>query len=276
MSELHLSRNTYSDTDIQQSEEVNIQHSKLTNLYLVENCLTQWTSIELIGEIFPNLVSLVLIANPLQDIVPTKETTFQSLQTLNLNESQVNLWESVENLRCYPQLKSVSLLRVPIGNEMMQKERRFSTIARLPMLDFLNKSIISQEERIDAERWLLREYHGHPSPPFVYQKLLDKHGHVQPLPQVSLEPKKQVSIKFTYEGIDREDEILDVDLMQTTRQFRKWIGRRLLVPPSKLRLYYCDIECMGMFGAEELRMESKELYTFRMRDGDRIEVLVKQ
>ena len=284
LSELHLSCNQYTDSDILQAldgerEDGRLVHHKVSKLYFVENQLSQWFSVECIGALFPNLLSLILNSNPLQKILlssSTESSLFQVLESINLNDSQLDSWDEVERLGAYPRLSHVSLLRLPFCENMTMKESRFAAIARLPLMSYLNKSIISGEERQDAERWFLREYKDHSDPPDAYRRLLEKHGHLQPLVQVSLEAPRVAKMTFTYEGIERPDEVIEVDIMQTTRQFRRWIGRRILVPPSKLRVYYNDDEGSKIYGGEELRIDSKALYTYRMKDGDKIEVYVKQ
>ena len=254
-----------------------VTHKGLTFLYLVENNITEWSSIESLSEIFPNLISLSLNTNPLSNIQPTPGgSKFKYLQTLNLNESSINLWDSVENLSCYSELKNLSLLRVPVGESMVEKERRYSTIARLPSIENLNKSYVSEDERLDAERWLIREYNDKVERPLVYQSLLEKHGNLEPLVEVNLSPKKSAYLEFHYEGIDRACEKLVVNITMTTKQFRCWIGRSILVPPSKLRLFYIDIDMREYCGAVEMRWDSKILYTYGIKDGDQIDVVVKQ
>ena len=279
--ELHLSNNMYNDSSLEQLDVNDLpQHKGLSKLFFVENQLTQWSSIEVLGDLFPNLQSLLLNDNPVQEITPTEATKFLNLQTLNLNKSQVNLWESVENLASYPQLVHLSLRHVPIGNDMNEKERRFAMIARLPLVKLLNKSVISEEERQDAERWLIREYSNKPYQPRIYQNLVAKHGMLKPLVEVNLAPKEEVSVEFHYEGIDRRSDVHKINIRQTTKQFRCWIGRTLLlVPPSKLRLFYTDSECVNVYKSEEMRTDSKELYRygrFGIKDGDVIEVVFQR
>ena len=281
LSELHLSNNMYNDSSLELLDVDDMpQHQGLVKLFFVENQLTQWNAIEVLGDLFPNLQTLLLNDNPVREITPTEATKFPNLQTLNLNKSQVNLWESVENLASYPQLVHLSLRHVPIGNDMNEKERRFAMIARLPSMQLLNKSVISEEERQDAERWLIREYSNKPNQPHIYQNLVAKHGMLKPLVEVNLAPKKEVSVEFQYEGIDRHSDIHKINTHQTTKQLRCWIGRTLLlVPPSKLRLFYTDTECVNVYASEEMKIDSKELYRYGrygIKDGDLIEVVLKQ
>lgn len=276
LSELHLSRNSYTDSDLTSTSTVS--HASLTLLYLVENNISQWTSIEAISELFPNLTSLILNTNPICDVTPPGDAKFQSLQTLNLNESGIKLWESVESLSSFPRLRNLSMQRVPVGETMMEKERRYAIIARLPLIEHLNKSYVYEEERLDAERWLIREFDAKPDKPLVYQSLLEKHGYLQPLVEVDLTPKRHANIEFEYEGIERERENLTINLMQTTKQLRSWVGKTILVPPSKLRLFYTDSDAAaaGCYGSEEMRYDSKMLHSYNMKDGDAIEVVVKR
>lgn len=272
VSELYLSKNQYEDSHFDILNRP--QHDALAHLNIVDNNLTEWKSVETLGELFPNLDTLTICSNPLSGVTPVGEK-FKNLRNLNLNKTMVSSWECVENLSTYPCLTELSLWHVPIGSDFEDKERRFAMIARLPMIQLLNKSTISETEREDAERWLIRKYKKEPQRPNIYTTLIKKHGNLQPLRDINLSPKKEVSLEFCYDGIERRTEIHKVNIEQTTKQFKTWIGRTLLnIPRSKLRLFYVDVEMAPIYGSVEMKLGTRSLYMYNMKDGDHINIMV--
>ena len=275
VSELYLSKNQYEDSHFDILDRP--QHDALAHLNTVDNNLTEWKSVETLGELFPNLDTLTICSNPLSGVTPVGGK-FKNLRNLNLNKTMVSSWECVENLSTYPRLTELSLWHVPIGRDFEDKERRFAVIARLPMIHLLNKSTISETEREDAERWLIRKYKKEPQRPNIYSTLIEKHGDLQPLQDIDLSysPEKEVSLEFYYDGIEKRTEIHKVNIAQTTKQFKTWIGRTLLnIPPPKLKLFYATVEMSTIFGREEMKPGTRPLYMYGMKDGDHINVVVK-
>ena len=157
---------------------------------------------------------------------------------------------------------------------MKEKQRRFEAIARLPRLRLLNKSSISSEERDDAERWLIRNHKGlQTQTPASFPALLEKHGALDPLVDVSLTPTCDVDLKFHISG--RDPEVHRISLYQTTYELKVWLSKMLGVRPGLIRLHYGDIEAVHMYGLEEMTYNSKALYTYRMKPGDCIYVEFK-
>ena len=269
--ELHLSKNDYSDEDLNLSEYP--QHSSLKMLHFVSNDIKEWRSAETIGKLFPGLETLLISANPLDDITPSG-VHFEQLRTLNLNNTNITSWESLESLMTFPGLKSVSLLNVPIGSDLEGKERRFAMISRLPSIEQLNKSSISATEREDAERWLVRQYHEKPKRPSVFEDLAEKHGKLQPLPDIDLSPKKEVMLELFFKGIEKCSEVHKINVEQTTGQLRSWIASRLLkVDPSSVEMVYVDLlEDGQVYCRQIMKYDSKPLYYYKMKDGDKVKV----
>ena len=269
-----MSKNEYKDDNLQLNEYP--QHNGLKTIHLASNNIKEWNSVETIGRLFPNLETLLISVNPLDNITPSGEK-FKKLRNLNLNNTEVSSWDSVESLLTFPDLTDLSMWHVPIGSDLNDKERRFAVISRLPAIQSLNKSSVSESEREDAERWLIREYQEHPKRPSVYENLTERHGRLQPLVDVDLSPKKQVSLEFSYEGFERQREIHSVATEQTTKQLKCWVGQKLLqVSPSKLRMYYVDMEGNDVvYGSELMMFDTRPLYYYRMKDGDRIEIALK-
>ena len=295
-------QNGYSDADIEQvvnsfssrspSHTLSPSHSglthtpsssiagsvSLTRLHIACNNITRWGSIQQLGHLFPNLETLVAISNPLTSVCANTHH-FKKLQSLNLNETDLSDWTSVECLSDLPSLTDLSLLKTPLGADLAEKYRRFATIARVPLLTRLNKSAIGVDEREDAERWLIRQYDSLPdhSQPRVYRHLVTKHGIVDQLADVDLSPKKKATLEFHFEDPERPVETHTVSLKQTTKQFKSWICKNLLgVPPScNLLLMYGDQEGLEMYGTERMMYDRKMLFSYRMKDGDQIHVVIR-
>ena len=274
ITELHLSKNNYSDDDLSLSDYQ--EHQGVRMVHLVSNNIKEWESAEIVGKLFPSLETLIISSNPLDNVTPSGGH-FKRLQRLNLNDTNVSSWDSLESLLTFPDLKNLSLWHVPIGSDLDEKERRFAMISRLPAIEQLNKSSVSATEREDAERWLVRRYQGEGKRPSVYEDLTSKHGTLQPLPNIDLSPKKQVSLEFTFEGINRRTEVHSVCTEQTGKQLRAWLaGDSMLgVPTSKLMLVYVDFEEGNVYDTQVIRPNANPLYYYKMKDGDKIEVIFK-
>ena len=92
---------------------------QLAHLYFSENRLETWHEVCCLGGHFPGLQHLVLLRNPLQ-MVPKMEkgmeTPFDKLEDLNLMETNIGDWESVDALKVwFPALKSLRLgMEIPL------------------------------------------------------------------------------------------------------------------------------------------------------------------
>ncbi len=69
-----------------------------------------------IGQIFPNLEQLVIIANPIASLGPKEKAgeNLAKLKAINLQETQIKSWEEVEKLRGIPALTDIRLRRTPV------------------------------------------------------------------------------------------------------------------------------------------------------------------
>ena len=230
------------------------------------------------SSLFPSLEALVVMSNPLTNVCPTDQH-FPNLKSLNLNETGVNRWESVEHLSGLRAMSDLCLWKVPLGADLEEKYRRFATIARLPLLQRLNKSSIGAEEREDAERWLIRQFDGQPehTQPLMFRELVTKHGVVNRLADVDLSPRKKATVEFHFD--ERDMEVHTIALRQSTKQLKSWISKHILqehVPSSKMRLLYADTECLELYGLEEMKYDYKLLHSYDMKDGDQIHVQIRK
>ena len=269
-----MSKNSYSHVEL----DPDFKHPALQKLYFNDNSLSRWEEVQKLSSAFPNLQVFVATSNPVSEISPVDpRAAFPELKSLNLNSSSIGNWKSVECLAALTKLTDLSLLKVPLGAEIDEKQRRFAIIARLPNLKRLNKSEITETEREDAERWLVRAFCHDPSPPAVYSALSQKHGELEPLVDVNLSGVPadfKTSIQFCFE--DRRSEIHRIRLQQTILQLKRWVSKRIGAPSSTFKLFYVDTR--PMYGNEEhmeLRLDSRYLDRYPMKDGDRIEVQMK-
>ena len=197
LQELHLNNNGYSNVTLDPS----YSHSSLQRLHLNNNHISQWVELERLGHTFPSLNTLVAISNPLREILEVGQA-FLSLRSFTLSSINLSDWSSVESLASLTDLSDLRMYGVPLGQEMSERERRFSVIARMPTLRWFNKSEISSMERENAECWLIRLYRDKTERPQVYQTLVDTHGLLQPLLDLDLSSHHKVSLQFL---IDHED-----------------------------------------------------------------------
>ena len=215
------------------------------------------------------------MANPLGDIREV-HPVFPSLCCLTLNSTKLSEWRSVEALATLPDIRDLSLLAVPLGQAMEEKERRFAVIVRMPSLSKLNKSEITPTERENAERWAIRHYRGKREQPSTYQQLVEIHGDLKPLVDLNFDPHPydQATIQFDIEHSEwKRSETHTLDLHQTIGQLKRWLAKQLDVSQSTFRLHYEDSDIKGAaLSTNELRSRGKKLHAYKMKDGDRIYV----
>ena len=247
------------------------QHKSLKRLHINDNSLADWREIEKLSPAFPGLQILVATSNPLAEVPPLDPSVFPELNSLNLNGAKISKWKCIDQLNALSRLNELSLLKLPLAAEMEEKNRRFAIVARLPKLKKLNKSDISESEREDAERWLIRQCMRDPNPPTVYDSLVKKHGNLSPLAEVDMTPKLEANIEFCYEDF-RRSEIHRVKLNQSVSSLTKWVGRRIHLAGSKFRLIYVHTD--ETLDEELMWSPSKRLYSFDVEDGDRIRVQI--
>lgn len=268
LEELHLCKNGHSSVEL----PPDFQHQPLRKLHISGNSFSHWTAYEKLNKAFPRLQTLIATANPIADVPQLERGSFSELASLNLSDTLLSSWGAIENLSTLATLTDLSLLNLPLGAELELKARRFAAIARMPALVKLNKTVISSDEREDAERWLIRVFKDSPQQPAVYSSLVKKHGSVYQLADVDLSPKKTAKIDFYFEeGKDSEAHVIKVS--QSTLQLKKWVSKRIGLPSSTFRLVYHDLESPQ--GAEVMSYERRPLYLYGLKEGDRIYVQMK-
>ena len=267
LEELHLSINDYTTVDFDPS----FSHPSISRLHFNHNTISKWEEITKLSTAFPGLQKLVASSLPVAEIPQQNTDLFPSLSSLYLNDSSLSNWVSVEHLASLSKLTDLSILNLPLTTRLKEKERRFAVIGRLPELQSLNKSSITETEREDAERWLIRQFMDDPTPPTIYHTLVAKHGIVNRLADVDLRPQTTALFEITFQD---KCEQHHVNIKQTLKKFKQWLSENIVgLPPSTFRVFYLDVgsEC----GEIEMKYEQRELYRYRVKDGDKIHIQLK-
>ena len=202
---------------------------------------------------------------------------FRCLKYININNCFLSSWDDVDALGQLESLTEASLLSIPIGDTLSEKERRMTYICRMQKLQKLNKSSISRDEREAAERWFIRLHLDNPDPPSVYTMLVSRHGQLGRLAEVNFAAKEFARLCFTFRGIsNRPPEEHDIDLQMSTGDLRSWIGDKLLgVPSEMLMIFYVCKQLVDGYIPELMADNRRQLYMYRMVDGDEINIQVR-
>ncbi|KAI8501421.1 tubulin-specific chaperone cofactor E-like protein [Branchiostoma floridae x Branchiostoma belcheri] len=267
--ELHLSLNNYSSVEQHPQSFPNVKV-----LHFNGNNVQSWAEVCKLGQTFPSLVSLVMHEAPLKDIeapVEQLQQAFLCLQKLNISNTGVGSWESLEKFNSLHQLKDVRMLGVPLFDDIVdEKLRRQMVIARMPRVVRLNGSSVSEEEREDAERAFIRHFLDSEEKPERYHTLVGIHGVLEPLVEIDLSPQTTAHVKVTFE---EHVKVMDLNVEQTLKEFKRSLKDWTGLPPSKLRVIHVDTEINydgHICHHEELRYADKNLYAYNIKDGDEI------
>ena len=160
----------------------------------------------------------------------------------------------------------VSLLGIPLLKPLNDLLKRQFVIARIPNITHLNKTMISTQEREDAERRFIRHYMEEEDRPNRYQELVDVHGTLQKLADVNLAPQANVTLSIHFE--DHTPFPRAFDVKHTTTRFKKDLGDIIGLSPSDFRVFFRNV---GAF-VDEMRFGSRLLYQYKFEDGDEIHI----
>jgi len=283
--ELYLSGNRLSSVQLTST-------SSLSTLQLNNNLIRTWDEVEKLGPLLPCLQDLYLSGNPLHQIAvkraadpAKKDPCFPNLSRLVINKVLISRWEDVEALEGLPSLTELKALYIPAFSRLKKQERRFLFLARLPKIQFLNGSEVTEAEREDAERFLLRAYKRSEQKPGCYERLKEKHGTPEDLVEVNLAPPEFLTLTVTsQEGLVSPYQI-QVRPKMTVGELRKMIGESVLegrVDCSEMQLQLWDAEMALIHGPLHFRCLTdlvfleRPLYRYRIKDGDGIHVRTRK
>lgn len=260
MEELHLSLNGYST--VPECEEF---FESVKRLHFNGNNIKHWQEVERLGRMFPNLETLMIMENPLENLQrESKDNSLVSLQALYLTKTMLSKWEDVDSLsRNFVSLKEVKLLGIPVVAELKEDEARKLLIARLPNIESLNGSRVDSSERDIAERFFIRQYQNEEKPPERYHELKAIHGELAKLADVNLDPVDVANVLLHVTG--QATRVEKISLTQTAGDFKKYISKMLKLPVKKFRVHYHDV---GSPYTTEMFYNSRKLYIYGVKDGD--------
>ena len=233
-------------------------------LHFNSNGIEEWSDVVRIGKIFPNLKSLILCENCIKEVkVDTTAKMFEKLATLSLSQTEVDDWNSLDEMRKLPVLEDLRLVGIPLGRREEGSKARQLFISRLPNIKKLNGSNIDGNEREDAERFFIRYYMDSDDPPARYHELVGVHGELDRLAEVDMSVKEHVQVTVYLD--EEEHSKIVIDLSNSIRELKRIIGRKLRLAPKSFRMFHIDERI-----PVELSPLSKHLYTCYIKDGDGI------
>ena len=142
-------------------------------------------------------------------------------------------------------------------------------IGHLLELQSLNKTPITEMEREDAERWLIRQFMDDTTPPPIYHTLVAKHGKLDKLVELDMKPDvTTVSVEISFQ--DKREQH-SINTHHTLKKFKKWLSKKIVgLPASEIRVFY-----LGVGYEYEMVNEQWELYRYELKDGDLLHIELK-
>lgn len=272
MNEVQLSLNNISAVpdDLQQ------KYNSLKTLHFAKNLVQNWSEVENIGKIFPFLTALNICENPI-DIIPDDidpNVCFPCLEKLNIMDTNISDWDSIDQIRKFPKLSEVRIKGSPIYQKLpAKKENRQMIIARLPNIKWLNGSRVEEEEREDAERMFIRFYMHQSEKPDRYYELVDVYGELEDLVNINMKKDNICSVIIT--GDIESTFLMQVDLRATVKDLRKELASRLDMKLKDIRLIHFEQEenILAVFGGIPMDEAYKTLNQYYVADGNTIQVV---
>lgn len=267
--ELHLSLNDYESVDLDTKRPYN----NLKTLHISGNPLHRWEEVTHLGQCFPFLDTLIMANCSIVSIPDPSlwKNNFQHLKSFSMKNGALKEWKDIERLNSFPKLDDVRLQGVPVLEGLSEKERRQHLIARLPCVKILNGSAITEKEREDAERAFIRFHLDKEDRPQRFYELEAIHGKLDPLVNIDLSPKKTACVHIRYQEYH---ETRVINLQHSVHDLKVQFSEICNISPTKMRVFYIDKELVG-HGPEELRFNTKKLYTYMIQDGDEFLVVKK-
>ena len=207
--------------------------------------------------------------NPLENIKrENKDSSFLFLEVLCLTNTMVNNWVDVDALRNFKSLTKVKLIGIPLVSRLKEAKARELVLARLPNIECLNGSRVTNTEREKAERNFIREYVNDQCPPERYHELVAIHGRLAQLADVNLHPVDYANVIMKITG--RAPYLETISTRQTVGDFKKYLSNMLGIPAKTFAVYSNDMEVD--YPPDELRYNSRKLSSYKIKDGDEIYV----
>jgi hypothetical protein len=101
--------------------------------------------------------------------------------------------------------------------------------------------------------------------PLRYHELLAIHGELNPLIDVDLSPRTEVTVSIEFDGTKTHRTI---SVYMTVFELKQVVEKTFGIPPTRQRLFYVDQDMVGAYGPEEMRFGQKKLYSYNVQSGD--------
>lgn len=251
-----------------------VQLPQLALLNLESNGIESWSLVDTCFRHLPNLEKLILNDNLISEIEYSEG--FPRLSALSLNGNRLQSWNSMHEIAKFP--GGVAELRISHNSALQGSLSitlfRSQAVARIPSLIHLNGAAVRPQERLDSERYYLRQFAEDPiEREFpIFDHLAQKHGDLTHLGK--LDSPGQVTIESTAINL----RLVSVAKASAGREMTKKLplsisilalkslcSKLFAVPVARLKLTYRESKEQVM--AETLDDNSKELSYYVMKEG---------
>ncbi|XP_056011209.1 tubulin-specific chaperone cofactor E-like protein isoform X2 [Ostrea edulis] len=271
LTEMHLSLNEHEDISLPNPLQT---YPTVKKIHMSKNKIKHWSQLHKVGRLFPNLENFVNIESDLENLrSPIEEENdmaqiFSKMKTLVLTQTKLGRWEDLERLRHCPALVDLKVLGIPFLEEIAVKPRRQQLVSRLPNIQCLNGTPISECEREDAERAFIRMYMDSEEKPSRYFELENIYGRLDPLAEVDMSVATILNLALDIAFQGREERI-EINTDQKVKDMMKTISNIVGIPASKMKVYQ-KIVCKGQLIQTVLMstFPNKKLWTYYMSTED--------
>ncbi|UJR31930.1 hypothetical protein I4U23_019403 [Adineta vaga] len=259
LEELQICSNNYTTI----LSNYNFIHNHLRRVYISNNNLTDWKSLCRLGCLFPSIETLIASDNPLRSFRSDDDiqVCLPNLHILSVDQVQITEWNDIIALTKLPCLQALRIYSAPLLKSYQKDERFFLLLGYMKSLTKLNGSDITAIERETSERRFIRYYSQRDDKPQRYFELIEKHGNLKPLADITIRASYliQVHLIYNHKTYDKE-----IDVRQTVQQFKKYLQEIFHIPWNRLRIFYVDDVAfnMGVCGPEELKYPQRLLHTY--------------
>ncbi|CAI5455061.1 unnamed protein product [Caenorhabditis angaria] len=262
--ELHLSDNQFDENDEIENDDI---ISKSVKTIHINRCgFVKWSSVMNIVKRFPNVESVFICENPLENVEYCKFVDeLDKWNFLNLAKTEIKSWDSLDHLNKMKTIIDLRIPNIPLLDSLTDEERLHLIIGRVHHLQVLNGSKITAEQREQSERFFIRYYQEQKDKPIQYQSLVDKHGQLEKLVNIDLTPVNSAIVKIMCEEKNVNQE-MSISLNRTVLDFMKFLEPIVHVKYTRMKLFLfrLDGRCED-FSSSTYNMQ---LNYFRIEDGD--------
>ncbi|XP_067936166.1 tubulin-specific chaperone cofactor E-like protein [Watersipora subatra] len=256
LEELYLSGNSYKEVTLDIPA-----YDSLRLLQLTDNNLSGWRDVQKLDELFPRLETLVLALNNISSCgsLEGNVSLFSHLSVLNMNNTAISEWDELDKLSAIKSVTDIRLASIPLVEAYDEIKRRQMILVYFAHASRLNGSSINTVEIDAAERVYIRHFQDASHKPCRYAELQAKHGVLDPLASVTLQPADTVAMTVV---VDDKRAVFDIPTKQTIGQLKSSL--RAFVGARRFKLFHDD-NCLGL---NEIKTNNRFVWALNFRDGE--------